>query len=209
MGTTRIEVATVEEYTPKRKLKRSAVNCKKCNEPIPAFVVINGVVRNLKLRKYCLVCSPFGEGNCKKLHLLTSKEHKICPLCKQEKLKSEFYTVKDKGRNVTSSYCKPCTGLDSAKRSSEVKRKQVEYKGGKCVVCGYDKCIEALDFHHVDPEEKDYTMSESNGNFENSKHELDKTVLVCATCHREVHIGWHQEIINKHKEWSCSMLQLH
>ena len=33
------------------------------------------------------------------------------------------------------------------------------YKGGRCQICGYDKCIEALEFHHLDPTRKDFGIS--------------------------------------------------
>lgn len=65
------------------------------------------------------------------------------------------------------------------------KKKAVEYKGNKCSMCGYDKCLTALEFHHVIPNEKD--GYKSNWTFERNKQELDKCILVCANCHREIH----------------------
>ena len=65
----------------------------------------------------------------------------------------------------------------------------VEYKGGCCSICGYDGCIEALEFHHIDPSEKDFGIS-SKGytrSWERVKEEIDRCVLLCANCHREVH----------------------
>lgn len=67
----------------------------------------------------------------------------------------------------------------------------VAYKGGKCQVCGYDKYIGALEFHHVNPEEKDFGVS-SKGythSWNKVKQEINKCVLVCANCHREIHAG--------------------
>jgi predicted nucleic acid-binding Zn ribbon protein len=70
------------------------------------------------------------------------------------------------------------------------KKKSIEYKGGKCVVCGYNKCSRSLDFHHLDPNEKDYNISRNkNKKFENMIPELDKCVLVCKNCHGEIHEG--------------------
>ena len=63
----------------------------------------------------------------------------------------------------------------------------VEYKGGKCEKCGYNKCIDALDFHHLDPKEKDFNVGGKSFNLERLKKEVDKCVLVCANCHREIH----------------------
>lgn len=67
------------------------------------------------------------------------------------------------------------------------KEELVLYKGGKCEKCGYNKCIEALEFHHLNPLEKDFTISGSNLKIETLKKEVDKCILVCANCHREIH----------------------
>ena len=75
------------------------------------------------------------------------------------------------------------------RRREKVKQMAVEYKGGKCERCGYDKCIEALEFHHLDPSEKDFGIA-SKGytrSWESVKNELDKCIMVCANCHREIH----------------------
>lgn len=63
----------------------------------------------------------------------------------------------------------------------------VEYKGGKCEKCGYDKSISALQFHHLDPKEKDFTISGKSYSFERLKKEVDKCIMVCANCHIEIH----------------------
>jgi hypothetical protein len=65
----------------------------------------------------------------------------------------------------------------------------VEYKGGKCMRCGYNKCINALEFHHKNPDEKEFTLSHlKNYSFTKIiRDELDKCELVCANCHREIH----------------------
>lgn len=69
----------------------------------------------------------------------------------------------------------------------KTKIKLVEYKGGKCECCGYDKCISALTFHHRNPEEKDFTISGKSYSFEKMKLEVDKCMIVCANCHIEIH----------------------
>ena len=63
----------------------------------------------------------------------------------------------------------------------------VEYKGGKCEKCGYNKCVEALEFHHKDPNEKDFSISSHSYSFDRMKKEVDKCMLVCSNCHREIH----------------------
>ena len=70
-----------------------------------------------------------------------------------------------------------------------MKKWALEYKGNKCEICGYDKCSEALDFHHNNPNEKDFTISDRNLILDwiEIKKELDKCSLLCANCHRELH----------------------
>ena len=84
--------------------------------------------------------------------------------------------------------CKECRKdavLDIRRRN---KIRLVEYKGGKCERCGYDKCIDALEFHHLNPEEKDFALScGDTRSIEKLKAEVDKCIMVCANCHREIH----------------------
>jgi 5-methylcytosine-specific restriction endonuclease McrA len=64
----------------------------------------------------------------------------------------------------------------------------VEYKGGCCSICGYNRYIGSLEFHHVNAEGKDFTLAHAkNTVFEKIKAELDKCVVLCANCHREEH----------------------
>ena len=63
----------------------------------------------------------------------------------------------------------------------------LEYKGSKCCICGY-AVVEALEFHHVNPEEKDHKASLfAQKEWDEVQPELDKCVLVCANCHRLIH----------------------
>ena len=73
-----------------------------------------------------------------------------------------------------------------------IKSWAIEYKGKKCEICGYSRCQEALDFHHLNPKEKDFSISDRNlptSDWPRIKNELDKCILVCANCHREIHDG--------------------
>lgn len=71
------------------------------------------------------------------------------------------------------------------------KQKLVEIAGGGCRLCGYDKCITALEFHHIDPSEKDFSVTGSRDtrSFLLMVDEIRKCILVCANCHREIHCG--------------------
>jgi len=64
----------------------------------------------------------------------------------------------------------------------------VEYKGGKCVQCGYNKNMKALVFHHINPNEKEFSLSGCHCiSWKRIKKELDKCILLCANCHIEEH----------------------
>lgn len=78
-----------------------------------------------------------------------------------------------------------------AKRRRRVREMAVEYKGGKCQLCGYARCIGALEFHHPDPSKKDFgvSMDGLTRAWTKVKAEIEKCVLVCANCHREIHAG--------------------
>lgn len=69
------------------------------------------------------------------------------------------------------------------------KQKLIEYKGGECELCGYKKCNRALQFHHLNPEEKDFSISGKSISFEKLKDEVNKCILVCSNCHSEIHDG--------------------
>ena len=75
--------------------------------------------------------------------------------------------------------------------AQKAKVKAVEYKGGKCLVCGYNKSVRALQFHHLDPTQKDFGIGAKGytRSIEKTKEEVDKCILVCANCHREIHNG--------------------
>jgi predicted transcriptional regulator len=74
-------------------------------------------------------------------------------------------------------------------RRRKIKQMAVEYKGGRCEKCGYDKYIGALEFHHLNPNEKDFSISHKGHckSCDKVKKELDKCVLVCSNCHKEIH----------------------
>lgn len=119
---------------------------------------------------------------------LKNRDTKFCPRCKESKVFNEFYARRDK--TGCSPYCKPCTNSQALERQQSLKKQLVEYKGGKCQICGYDKYVGALEFHHLDPSKKEFTIANYRGSsMESLKPELDKCICVCANCHREVHGG--------------------
>ena len=65
----------------------------------------------------------------------------------------------------------------------------VEAFGGKCQICGYNKCVNSLTFHHIDSENKKESPSYiiMRWSWENAKKELEKCILICSNCHGEIH----------------------
>lgn len=73
-------------------------------------------------------------------------------------------------------------------RRQRLKELAIEYKGGKCEVCGYSRSIWALEFHHKESSQKDFSVSKYQTlAWSKLKQELDKCMIVCANCHREIH----------------------
>ena len=74
-------------------------------------------------------------------------------------------------------------------RRKKVRAMAVEYKGGKCENCGYNRCLDALEFHHKDPAQKDFSIS-SKGytrSWDRVKKSWINALILCANCHRELH----------------------
>jgi 5-methylcytosine-specific restriction endonuclease McrA len=72
------------------------------------------------------------------------------------------------------------------------KQKMVDAMGKKCQICGYDKTINALEFHHINPSEKEFSFGEiraSPSRWDIVAGELKKCILLCSNCHQEVHAG--------------------
>lgn len=146
--------------------------CKKCNTPVPYKVIIDNRERNLKNRKYCLQCSPFGQHNTQKLELPSiPKSQRVV-------------------KNV-------------AKRRKKVRDDAIAFLGGKCERCGYDTCSRALCFHHRNPEEKEFNISNVGKSWASVVKELKKCILLCHNCHMELHDNlWSIEDIRReaHKD---------
>jgi len=114
-------------------------------------------------------------------------ETRLCPRCKKDVETTNFH--QRRGKENSAVYCKTCTSDQTLERSRLLKTQMVEYKGGSCVRCGYNKYMGALEFHHLDPSEKDFNPSNlKKYSFDDrAKMELDKCILVCSNCHREIH----------------------
>ena len=94
---------------------------------------------------------------------------------------SNFYGHK---KNI----CISCFKKETNKRTKDNKEKAVALLGGCCSICGYNKSISALEFHHTDPSLKDKGFSNmTHWSFKRIEEELSTCILVCANCHREIH----------------------
>lgn len=126
----------------------------------------------------------------KKFDLKTNSSRQPRPLkCKLcgETDSSMFYIHKN---GYVRYRCKKCDNLETIKRFRTYKKQAVAYKGGKCVKCGYNKCLGSLDFHHRESTQKDPNWRKMrNWPIEKIKAELDKCDLVCRNCHGEIHYG--------------------
>lgn len=115
---------------------------------------------------------------------------RICSHCQQPKILNGENFYKNKSAVRFQYLCKSCSNELAQERQRNIKKQSVEFKGGKCKICEYDKCIGALDFHHLNKNEKEFGISTRGGlTFEKLKNELDKCILLCKNCHSELHAG--------------------
>jgi transposase len=87
--------------------------------------------------------------------------------------------------------CKRCRQEAVVKRRRKVKELLIQEAGGRCALCGYDRYAGALQFHHLDPTEKEFALSTRGiaRSLSKAREEARKCVLLCATCHAEVEAG--------------------
>lgn len=103
---------------------------------------------------------------------------------------TEFYYSKTEDRWR----CKECRKEAVIDKRRKNKIELVKYKGDKCEICGYDKCIDALEFHHLNPETKSFGIGNGNiRSLKRLKEEVDKCIMVCSNCHKEIHAKIREE----------------
>ena len=81
------------------------------------------------------------------------------------------------------------SNYENVKKSRTKRKEEIVYvMGERCQICGYDKCLSALELHHLIPTEKEFAFNRAeNYSWEKLNPELQKCILVCANCHREIH----------------------
>lgn len=110
---------------------------------------------------------------------------RTCSNCEIEKNLEDFYRRKDGSYRMD---CKRCLLDYQMIRCKARKLKAVELFGSKCSNCGYCKNLAALDFHHLDPQEKEFVWRELQKRpWDQVVCELKKCTLLCKNCHAEEH----------------------
>ena len=114
---------------------------------------------------------------------------KICEICERKfesNSKSRLYCYEFSGESTRLNYETRKHQKTILRRS--MKKQAIKTLWGKCSICGYDKCIDALKFHHKNPKEKDFKIGSCNTMFwRDYKAETLKCILVCSNCHKEIH----------------------
>ena len=115
------------------------------------------------------------------------KEQTITRTCPHHGLTKFAITTKGTKR------CKDCRSKAVSDFRRKSKRRLVDTFGGKCMACGYSRCVEALDFHHVDPSKKKFALGSGyTWAFDKLLEEAKKCVLVCSYCHAEIEYGFRE-----------------
>ena len=127
----------------------------------------------------------------------------VCKQCGETKPLSEFSTEgkTSAGNKKYKSRCRQCYSKHAAKSHKTMQHMQTlaemrDSAKTKCVVCGYDRCKAALDFHHIDPSSKAFEISDAfdyrrvkSITVDDLVSEIEKCAVVCCRCHREIHAG--------------------
>lgn len=84
--------------------------------------------------------------------------------------------------------CVKCLRSRQMARRKNNKIILVKEHGGKCKICGYDKIPQVLDFHHIDPSQKDARVSfvVQQKSMATARLEASKCILLCKNCHAEI-----------------------
>jgi len=87
--------------------------------------------------------------------------------------------------------CRACRVEAVMKRRRKVKQLLVTEAGGRCRLCGYERCLAALEFHHLDPNAKEFGVSRRGArSIDALRTEVRKCILLCSNCHAEVESGF-------------------
>lgn len=97
------------------------------------------------------------------------------------------WRIISRGDGTLRGYCRTCDYQRVKRRRRELKEILIREAGGRCIRCGYSKCWRALHFHHRDPREKEFSISQQTcKSIAKLRAEATKCDLLCANCHAEV-----------------------
>jgi hypothetical protein len=146
---------------------RSAKICEACGLSFPRKVMVDGKLRSLYRRRFCLTCSPFGAHNTSKTPPRNSTDKERLESRRRKRNAKSYRSLKQRRR----------------RRKADL----VASWGGRCLDCGYAGAPAVFEFHHRDPATKSFTLGEFSGALEPLLREVEKCDLLCANCHRIRH----------------------
>lgn len=188
--------------------------CNKCGEEKPATAEFFHRNKRRKdgVKSVCRECRnkkpippPPQPEDYERFRLQPNSEMKRCPQCEEWKpATAEFFHRRGMSSDGLKARCKECSyayktahrdaflernRVAAKARAIKKKKRLVEYLGGECAICGYNKCLAAFDFHHINAEEKSFGVGPllPGKKFEALLKEVKKCMLLCANCHRELH----------------------
>jgi hypothetical protein len=155
--------------------ENNTFKCVKCKRTIRKEI---GPRNNrLRRRKYCIECLPKNEHP-KSLESNNGKEIECLTY-------GRIFIYKSGFNKNTLEKCYRCNAKDKRR---ELKKKIISIKGGECQICGYKKYNGSLTLHHINPTQKEITISKAF-TWSRIVEELPKCILVCFNCHQEIHGG--------------------
>lgn len=189
--------------------------CKKCGieKPITEFTTYITLDGRRKERWQCNKCKTKYA-----LELYHKKHDKKCPICNKIKKPYEFVRNNSLDFKAYGKICRECAykkNLELRKfkkvkkirtqkdknneyiqRYRKTKKYLIELFGDKCAICGKTFPWYAYDFHHKDSKNKEVKISrfvkfslKHLKNLPEFQEELNKCILVCAICHRKLHLN--------------------
>lgn len=115
--------------------------------------------------------------------------HKQCIKC-HTILPNDAKHFHNRANGKTDNKCKQCHNSIMKVKRHNHKKLCLDYKKTHCCsICGYNRNIAALEFHHVNPDEKEFQIKSRCAKQVSKaiKQELDKCIVVCSNCHAEIH----------------------
>lgn len=188
---------------PVQKVSLRQFKCELCGKEFSGEFVQNNKLKKSYNRKRCYICSPPREYKKRfQYHelnkIIDGKNYRKCAKCEKFlELNIENFLPNALVSSKNSNRCRKCIYKTAYARNRKTKLRAIEFMGGKCQICEYNKYPGALEFHHRDPSKKLFGFGQKKTFNDGLIIELQKCILVCANCHREIHGGLHPKILDK------------